>query len=175
MVALNLGSHIVAGDDDKASSSGKPVSLMQRCKSFSVSGLLEGIRGEMASSWPPEEDDEEEGATQKVAPRVPIIRLSVLAAIIGIRLFVMPFAGIAYAIAVTRLGLVARGDRTLMFILMLENCTPPAMNLQLIADIMGSGGRSTARVIGVTYICSVLTITLWISTFLALIRTGMFD
>lgn len=185
MVALNLGSHIVAGDDHGsasttagASSGGKASgAVAERRSSFTLAMFLQGIRGEMVASRRLDEDDcdEEEGAVPAPLPVIPIIRLRVLAGVGLIRLLLMPFAGIAYALAVTRLGLVARGDRTLMFILMLQNCTPPAMNLQLIADIMGSGGRSTARVIGVTYVCSVVTITVWISVFLALIRTGMFD
>lgn len=186
MVALNLGSHIVARDEPAHGAGEKTLTWRQWLAALSVSSVLQSIRGEMKAEYVPddgreEEEEEEAGAggsgptKPREPPRIPVIRLAVLAALILIRLVCMPLVGIAYSFGVTRLGMVDRGDRTLIFILCLEMCTPPAMNLQLIADVMGSGGRSTARVIGVTYVTSVVTITFWISVFLVIIRGGYFD
>jgi len=166
LVALNLGSHIVAGDE----ASGKGAAAALPGSRWSLAAAVAWLQGEMRDDVPP--------ATAGGEPSVgvkPIIRMPVLLAVTAIRLLLMPMAGIAYAVLVSRTGLAPSNDPTLLFVLMLEASTPPAMNLQLIADIMGSGARSTARVIGFTYIVSVLTLTGWLSVFIAALRSGWIE
>lgn len=103
------------------------------------------------------------------------IRMAVLVGVCIARLLVMPLVGIAAVAAGVRLGLVPRATPdaiTLQFVLLLEASTPPALNLQLLAEVAGKGQRQMAQVIAVTYCASVVTLTAWISLFLVLTRSG---
>ena len=104
-----------------------------------------------------------------------IVRTKVLLGIIFSRMIYLPLVGILLTYAGSKLGIVPGNDRTLVFVLLVEAATPTAMNLQLISDVMGSGSRAMARVIAVTYVLSVISLTVWISVALALIRNGVFE
>lgn len=104
-----------------------------------------------------------------------VVRTRVLGGIIFSRMIFMPLVGIVLSYFGSKLGIVPGNDRTLVFVLLVEAATPTAMNLQLISDIMGSGSRAMARVIAVTYVLSVISLTVWISIALALIRNGVFE
>jgi len=102
-------------------------------------------------------------------------RWPVLIAVCIARLAIMPLVGIAAVTAGVRAGLVPTGTldaATLQFVLLLEASTPPALNLQLLAEVAGKGQREMAQVIAVTYCASVITLTGWISLFLVLTRSG---
>lgn len=99
-------------------------------------------------------------------------RSPAILAVILVRLILMPLVGIAAVSAGVRSGILDGRDRTLLFVLLLEASTPPAMNLQLIVEVLGSGTRPMGRVLAVAYIVSIVTLTLWISAFLLLITNG---
>ena len=88
------------------------------------------------------------------------------------RLLLMPLVGIVAVAAGAASGILDASDRTLLFVLLLESSTPPAMNIQLICEVLGSGTRPMGRVLAVTYIAATLSLTLWISAFLLLVSNG---
>jgi predicted permease len=104
-----------------------------------------------------------------------VIRGRALFGVVLVRLLLMPLVGIGLVYAGVLAGIVPGADRTLVFVLLVEAATPTAMNLQLIADVMGSGSRAMARVIAVSYVLSVIGLTVWISVALALITGGLFE
>lgn len=109
------------------------------------------------------------------APPPRRIRWPILVAVCFARLLVMPMVGIAAVAAGVRAGVVPRGSwdaATLQFVLLLEASTPPALNLQLLAEVAGKGQREMAQVIAVTYCASIITLTGWISLFLVLAQRG---
>jgi hypothetical protein len=96
----------------------------------------------------------------------------IVGAVLLARLVLMPLMGIACVSAGVAAGILDPADSTLLFVLLLEASTPPAMNLQLICEVMGSGTQQMGRVLAVAYVASVFTLTAWISVFLLLVRGG---
>lgn len=103
-----------------------------------------------------------------------VIRGRVIAAVAMVRMLIIPILGIVSVYIGSQVGIIPP-DRTLQFVLLVEASTPTAMNLQLISDVMGTGSRAMARLIAVTYVASVVTMTIHISIALALIRSGFFN
>jgi hypothetical protein len=105
------------------------------------------------------------------------VRLQVLAGICLVRLVLSPLFGIALVWAGCRVGAIV-ADPVLLFVLLIESAMPSAMNLQLLTDIIAAGrgdaSRSMARVLAAQYLASVVTITVFISLFLTLIKAGFF-
>lgn len=100
------------------------------------------------------------------------VRLPALLAVSAGRLVFMPMVGLLLTWLGLRAGIIAPTDLTIIFTLLVEASTPPAMNLQLICEVIGSGGGAMARVICFTYIASVFSLTAWFSVYLALLRSG---
>jgi predicted permease len=63
-------------------------------------------------------------------------------------------------------------DAVLVFTLLLESAVPPAMNLQILADLVGGGGPQMALIIAITYLTAVVSLTAWIAVFLYAIHEG---
>lgn len=91
---------------------------------------------------------------------------------VAARLVVMPLVGLTAVTAGARAGILDASDRTLLFVLLLQASTPPAMNIQLICEVLGSGTRPMGRVLAVSYAASAITLTVWISAYLLLIGGG---
>lgn len=108
-----------------------------------------------------------------VPPPPPLPRSRVVGAVLLARLVVMPLMGIACVAAGLSAGIVDPSDATLLFVLLLEASTPPALNLQLICEVMGSGTQQMGRVLAMAYVASIFTLTAWISVYLVLLRGGV--
>lgn len=93
------------------------------------------------------------------------VRWQALAATVFLRLICAPLVGMTLVWTGLKMGIVPP-DRTLLFVLLLEASTPPAMNLQLICEVAGVGQKAMSSVICVTYIASIVTTTMWITAYL---------
>jgi predicted permease len=102
------------------------------------------------------------------------MRPSLIAAVAVVRLLVMPLCAMAAVALGARVGLVDPRDPVMLIVLLINGCTPSAMNLQLITEISGKGGAAMAKVLCITYLASIFTLTGWISVFLKLISSGTF-
>lgn len=169
VVAVTLGSNIV----DDGNPNRPPLSMAAAWAGLKgrVRGLLSGQQFQELEA--PAATGGEVAAAAPVVAKPPAIRRPVLGCIIFIRLVAMPAIGIMCVAAGCSAGIIQL-ERTLVFVLLVQASTPPAMNLQLIADRMGSGGRAMSRVIAASYITSALSLTVWISIFLTAIKMGSF-
>ena len=82
----------------------------------------------------------------------------------------MPIIGIAYVALGVSIGVLSRGETTMLFVLLLEAATPTAMNLQLLCEVLGCGTAGMGRVLAVSYVLSILTVTLWCAAFISLVK-----
>ena len=96
------------------------------------------------------------------------IRWQLLAAVVISRLVIVPACGLVTVVALILWGVIPAADTSLIFILLLECASPPAMNLQIVAEMSGRGGREMAVMIAVTYLSAIATLTIWISVFLTI-------
>jgi predicted permease len=110
-------------------------------------------------------------ATRVTLRPVPTIRWPVQLGVSAVRLVLMPLVGIACVVAGRGTGLLP-ADQTLLFVLLLQASTPPAMNLQVICDILGSGSAQMARLILVSYCASIITLATWITVYLTVLSGG---
>ena len=73
-----------------------------------------------------------------------------------------------------KVGLVSGADRVTLFVLLLQSCTPPALNMTLLASIAGKGEGAVSELLCVSYCLSLFTITAWVSVLLLLLRADAF-
>ena len=98
------------------------------------------------------------------------VRWQVVLAVGVCRLLLMPCCGMITVLALLRAGALPPNDATLVFVLLLESAVPSAMNLQILCEQVSGDGSALARVIAVTYLAAVFTLTAWIAVFLLLLQ-----
>lgn len=99
------------------------------------------------------------GANLAEAPRRPVIPLRVLTGVVWGRLILMPLFGGVYAVTLFKLGLTP-DDPMFLLVLMLESAVPPATNLIVMCQLHGKGVMAMSRILVVTYLVAVVTLTL---------------
>eukprot|EP01138_Halocafeteria_seosinensis_P012085 gb/GECG01012351.1/.p1 GENE.gb/GECG01012351.1/~~gb/GECG01012351.1/.p1 ORF type:complete len:467 (+),score=35.82 gb/GECG01012351.1/:1-1401(+) len=93
------------------------------------------------------------------------VRKALLAGIGISKLIVMPVVCVGVVILAVHLELVQK-DPIVVFVLQLESCTPTAMNLILMSELVNYGQAEISYVLFVMYMASIITMTCWIAIFL---------
>jgi len=76
------------------------------------------------------------------------------------KLVIMPIIGIIYVYISNFLGLFEK-DPILMFVIMLEFCSPTAQNLILMCELANNGQKEIATILFFIYLGSIITLTFW--------------
>uniref|UniRef100_A0A7C9EB02 Auxin efflux carrier family protein n=1 Tax=Opuntia streptacantha TaxID=393608 RepID=A0A7C9EB02_OPUST len=94
------------------------------------------------------------------------IQLRIVMSIVAVRFIVLPVLGIFIVKGVVDLGLVPSDDKLLVFILLLQYCMPPAMNIGTITQLFGAGQSECSVIMLWTYAVASVAVTLWSTLFL---------
>lgn len=79
-----------------------------------------------------------------------------------IRLFLAPLIAVLNVKLLVYLGLVSTKDRILHFVLMMENASPTATQIALLAQLFGNAKEMVATMFFWQYLSCVVTTTIWV-------------
>eukprot|EP01138_Halocafeteria_seosinensis_P012083 gb/GECG01012349.1/.p1 GENE.gb/GECG01012349.1/~~gb/GECG01012349.1/.p1 ORF type:complete len:480 (+),score=55.79 gb/GECG01012349.1/:1-1440(+) len=100
------------------------------------------------------------------------VRKSVLAAIAIGKLVILPAIGTGLVLLGLHLDLI-RGDPILVFVLFLQACTPPAMNLVVLSELVDYAQTQISYILFVLYMVSIITMTVWVALYLYLAQESV--
>eukprot|EP01135_Chromosphaera_perkinsii_P010447 Nk52_evm10s2133 gene=Nk52_evmTU10s2133 len=95
---------------------------------------------------------------------------SVVSLCIG-RLIVTPIICTPIVLALRHGGLLPEGNDIFLFVLLLEGAVPSAISLSLMCQLIGRSQHESSIILFYQYLCSFLTLVVWVSVFLTIIDT----
>lgn len=96
------------------------------------------------------------------------LRLSLIFGVIAVRYIFLPLFGIVIVKGAVHIGLV-HADPLYQFILLLQYCLPPAMNISTITQLFGAGESECSVLLLWTYALASVSLTLWSTLFMWLV------
>jgi predicted permease len=95
------------------------------------------------------------------------VRFKAVLGIIISRLLLLPAVSLPLDTLLKLIGALPKDSTDLSFVLLIQSAMPSAMSLGILAQLQGHGGQEVGSILFYQYLMSFVTVTAWVSIFLA--------